>query len=72
MIRISAPLVSSVVAKLCLSVCAWISLSIPAFSPYCFTIFVMKNLVRRTPLSLSVEEAIFAIEKLCLMKRGLN
>ena len=72
MIRISAPFVRSVVAKLWRSVCAWIFFRIPALRPYSFTIVVMKNRVSLTFASVSSEADIFSSEKLCLIKSGVN
>ena len=58
MIRISAPFVNSVVAKECLSVCACMFLSIPAWSQYSFTILVIWNRESRIESLESREELI--------------
>lgn len=68
--RISAPLVSRVVAKLCRKVWACKFFKIPAFKPYSLIILVMKNRDRRIFSSFKNVEFIFSVEKLCLIKRG--
>jgi hypothetical protein len=72
MIRISAPFVSRVVAKLCRSVCACIFFRMPALIPYCLTMFVIKNRVRRTDVSVRWSACILSTSKLCRINRGLN